>query len=371
MPGRSSSAAAALAAMAWSLCGPSPAPAAAPPADYASAANWLCRPGQSGPCSGNLTATVIGAGGPPGRRTYSPDPDAPIDCFYVYPTVSREPTANSDLALGPEEIEVAKMQFARFGAKCRLYAPLYRQVTVAALIGKASGADTELAYRDVLAAWTRYLAHDNQGRGFVLIGHSQGSKILIRLIAEEIDGKPVERRLVSAIVPGAEIAVPDGGVVGGYFKHVPLCAKADEAGCVIGYSTYLAVRPPQADARFGADPAPGQKDACVDPAALLVHDALQPDFPAVGRLGELLGTNFIENPGLIHARCARGDGRTYLAVSVGGDGDIVAGRLEELADRRPAWGLHVLDINIALGDLVELVGRQWAAWTAREASPGK
>jgi hypothetical protein len=292
------------------------------------------------------------------------DPNARIDCFYVYPTVSREPTANSDMALGPEEAQVAKTQFARFGAKCRLYAPLYRQITVAVLEGKAKGADFQMPYQDVLAAWNHYLAHDNQGRGFVLVGHSQGSNILRRLIAEQIDGKPVERRMVSAIIPGAEIAVPDGADVGGSFKHVPLCRKADEAGCVIGYSTYLAIAPPGPDARFGADPAPGQRDACVDPAALLGHDYLQPEFPAVGRLGDILGTTFIENPDLLKAKCSRTNGRDYLAVSAG-DGDMVVARLQELAARRPDWGLHVLDINIALGDLVELVGRQSAAWAAR------
>jgi hypothetical protein len=343
---------------------PCPAPAAAQPADYASAANWLCRPDQPGPCSGDLTATVIGAGASPGRRTYKSDPNAPIDCFYVYPTVSKEPTANSDMALGPEEIAVAKTQFARFGAKCRLYAPLYRQITVAVLEGKAKGADFELPYQDVLAAWTHYLAHDNRGRGFVLIGHSQGSGILRRLIAEQIDGKPIQRRLVSAIIPGGEIAVPEGADVGGSLTHVPLCGKADQAGCVIGYSTYLAIAPPGADAAFGADPAPGQRDACVDPAALLGHDDIQPEFPATGRLGVILGTNFIENPGLLQAKCVRTNDRNYLAVSAG-DGDMVVGRLQELAARRPGWGLHVLDINIALGDLVELVGRESAAWAAR------
>lgn len=35
------------------------------------------------------------------------------------------------------------------------------------------------------------------------------------------------------------------------------------------------------------------------------------------------------------------------------------------ADRDPAWGTHVLDVNVALGDLVDLVGRQAAAWAER------
>jgi len=42
-------------------------------------------------------------------------------------------------------------------------------------------------YDDVRDAWHHYLEHDNQGRGVVLVGHSQGSFILAELIRQEID----------------------------------------------------------------------------------------------------------------------------------------------------------------------------------------
>src|SRR5262245_64337000 len=87
---------------------------------------------------------------------------------------------------GPEERSVVQHQFARFGSQCRPYAPLYRQVTLTALRANLSGkpmrSDRALAYNDVLDAWKYYLEHDNQGRGVVLIGHSQGSGVLIQLI---------------------------------------------------------------------------------------------------------------------------------------------------------------------------------------------
>ena len=101
-----------------------------------------------------------------------------------------------------------------FRNACRLFAPLYRQVTLSALHAamrrQPDGADRELPYADVRAAWRDYLAHDNHGRPFVLIGHSQGSALLKRLLAEEIDGKPVQRRLLSAILPGTAVLVPKG-----------------------------------------------------------------------------------------------------------------------------------------------------------------
>ena len=341
-----------------------PTPAAAASIDYADPANWLCRPGWEDACSGSLTSTVITRDGSMTKRNFSANPDAAIDCFYVYPTVSREPTANSDISAGPDETGAARRQFARFGAGCHLYAPLYRQVTIAALDRTAKGADPALAYQDVLDAWNAYLAHDNHGRGVVLIGHSQGADILGRLIAEEIDGKPAQHQLVSAILTGSEIAVPAGEVVGGSFKHIALCREADQLGCVIGYSTYLASSPPTTDAVFGADPEPGETDACVDPAQLLGHAALQAELPALGRVGDALGTDFVENPDTITAKCTQGGGRSYLAISIGGGADRLASGLADVQARRPGWGLHRFDINIALGDLVELVGRQSAAWAA-------
>ena len=90
------------------------------------------------------------------------------------------------MVAGPEELSVIRAQFARFGSQCRVYAPLYRQVTLTALrafmAGRPTTADRLLPYNDVLDAWNYYLEHDNNGRGVVLIGHSQGSFVLMDLI---------------------------------------------------------------------------------------------------------------------------------------------------------------------------------------------
>ncbi len=166
---------------------PAQQPAAAavpPPNSYSDVASWLCRPGRHDACDVDLTTTVVAADGKLTRETWTADGNAPIDCFYVYPTVSTDPTPNSDMHADPAELNVIRQQFARFGSKCRSYAPLYRQVTLAGLRTRlASGsAGASLAqglqYNDVRDAWNYYLEHDNGGRGVVLIGHSQGSFIL-------------------------------------------------------------------------------------------------------------------------------------------------------------------------------------------------
>ena len=84
-----------------------------------------------------------------------------------------------------------------------------------------AGRSAPSAYTDVLDAWNHYLQHDNNGRGVVLIGHSQGSGVLTQLIRNEIDGKPVQSRLISALLLGTSLAVPKGKDVGGAFQNVP------------------------------------------------------------------------------------------------------------------------------------------------------
>src|SRR5678815_6071290 len=95
---------------------------------------WLCRPGNHDACDIDLTTTVISANGMLTKETWAADPKAPIDCFYVYPTVSNDQSGNSDMVANTEELNVIKAQAARFGSQCRVFAPLYRQVTLGALL---------------------------------------------------------------------------------------------------------------------------------------------------------------------------------------------------------------------------------------------
>ena len=116
--------------------------------DYTNAANWLCRPG--GPqtpdaCTVDLAATVVAANGHLTREAWKASPNAPVDCFYVYPTVSADPTMNSDMSPGPEERRIVGSQAARFQSQCRVYAPIYRQISLVGLrankFGPIDGSD--------------------------------------------------------------------------------------------------------------------------------------------------------------------------------------------------------------------------------------
>src|SRR6185369_10909965 len=188
-----------------------------PLTDYANAQAWLCRPDHPGACDVDLSTTVLGRDGRATVERVRLDPNAPVDCFYVYPSVSTDTTSFSDLVPDAAERNVARLQLSRFGTKCRLFAPMYRQVTLAGL-GRANAAGITspnflgVGYEDVRAAWRYYLAHDNGGRGVVLIGHSQGTSVLTELIRREIEGTPVQSRIVSALLIGGPggVLVPRG-----------------------------------------------------------------------------------------------------------------------------------------------------------------
>jgi len=360
------------------------------PNNYGDAKSWLCRPGEAGACDVDLTTTVIAADGKLSREPWSANANAPIDCFYVYPTVSTDRTPNSDMIPDPAERNVIRQQFARFGSKCRLFAPMYRQITLAGLLvmlGRGGGGislDRGLQYDDVLDAWRYYLDHDNKGRGFVLIGHSQGSFILTRLIREEIDGKPVQSRMVSAIIPGATVAVARGKDVGGAFQRVPLCRAASQTGCVIAYSAFRATMPPPANTKFGKVADPNMAAACTNPATLgggsgELHAYLATEGSTItGTIPpkpwvspeQKIETPWVSVPGLLTARCSTNENASYLEVTLHGDPggrrtDSIGGDVGGNANPQADWGLHLVDVNLAMGNLVDIVGMQAKAWLAQ------
>jgi hypothetical protein len=371
-----------------------PAETAPPkPNDYSDPKTWLCRPGGKDACAIDHTTTIVASDGKLTRETWAADPKAPIDCFYVYPTISTDPTPNSDMNPDPAELNVIKQQFARFVSKCQPYAPMYRQVTLVGLRrmlapGAAVTLDQGLQYDDVKDAWKSYLQHDNKGRGFVLVAHSQGSFILNRLIREEIDGKPIQSQMLSAILLGTTIAVPKGKDVGGSFQHVPLCRSASQIGCVITFASFRSTVPPPANTLFGKVPDANMVAACTNPAALAggsgeLHAYLDkngrtitsnvPPKPWVTP-EQPIETPWVSVPGLLTAKCSSNDNASgYLEVTVHGDSndprvDDIVGDIGVGTNVLANWGLHLIDVNLAMGNLVDIVGQQTKTYLAKKGT---
>jgi len=352
--------------------------AASPPTDYGNPQAWLCRPDRPGACDVDLTTTVVGRDGRATVEQARLDPKAPVDCFYVYPSVSTDTTTFSDLVPGAAERTVVRLQLARFGTKCRLFAPMYRQLTLAGL-GRANAAGVAspdflgVGYQDVKAAWRYYLAHDNGGRGVVLIGHSQGTVVLTELIRREIEGTPAQSRIVSSVLLGAPggILVRRGKDVGGTFAHVPLCRAATQTGCVVAYSSFRATAPPTATTRFGTSADSTLVAACTNPAALGGGEApLNGYFDAAGGTalamgpteawtvgGQPIATPMVRVVGLLKGQCKTNAFASYLEVSVERGPSSPASR-DIQGDLVEPLGLHLVDFELAMGNLVDLVGQQ-------------
>ena len=362
------------------------APAASRAGDGREDVVWLCKPGaQPNPCRESLETTVTSPEGETRVVTPTLARRPKFDCFYVYPTVSEQPRVNADRTIEPQQTAIARHQAARFSRHCRVYAPVYRQLTVFGLNApedrQVEGA--RIAYADVHAAFREYMRTFNRGRGFALIGHSQGTYMLRRLLRERIDPFGAARRkLVSAILPGGNFTVAEGRRRGGDVERIPTCRKRRQSGCVIAYSTYD--EPPPANSRYARPTerskiyelpsGPGYAAACTNPAALAdggaapLHTLLRSE-PPPGVIGLLLVQMFggpppsAETPWLVPrdryaGECRSEGGANYLRITPLGD----SRDLNPAPDR--TWGLHVADVNLALGDLVGLLRAQARAFHA-------
>jgi hypothetical protein len=346
---------------------------------YSSDEHWLCRPDLArNPCGGDLDATVVGADGALTPEPFVAARKPAFDCFYVYPTVRLGAEGNAAFDGNyKEETFTVRTQAARFGRECGVYAPLYRQRTLTAP-ANPNVDYSAIAYADVLDAFRYYLGNLNQGRPFVLMGHSQGSGHLRRLITEEIDPNPKLRgRMISALLLGSPVGVPAGKDVGGSFKHVAACRAPSDVGCVISYSSFRSTSPPPADSFFARVRDPGQRAVCANPANLGGGSGPLVSYFDTGATGQLIGrvfhvfaagvanppaitTPFVALPGLVSSACVDAGPFTYLQLTVNPDpgprADDIGG------DLTPQWGMHLIDVNVALGNLIDLVGTQAKAW---------
>jgi hypothetical protein len=255
---------------------------------------------------------------------------------------------------------------------------MYRQITLSALQGTLAGkpaGDWQVAYGDVLSAWRTYLRDHNGGRPFVLIGHSQGTLMLSQLLAREIEGTPAAKRMLSAMLIGFNVEVPEGKLVGGTFKQTPLCTRPAETGCVITYVSFRAANPPPPGARFGHAATPGMTVGCTNPAGLRKQTAPLDSYWYAGPSATGVAspvtwssqgappTPFLRTDGLASAACVNRGKTGYLSVLVNADPsdartDTIPGDVVIAGKVVPGWGLHLADMNLALGDLLVLVETQ-------------
>ena len=195
--------------------------------DYASAANWLARPGMSDDPAEWRPAGVA-------------DDTGKAAVFYIHPTTYLYADRwNAPLELDSDsELRThlfAQSQASAFNSAGEIWAPRYRQAAYGAFLLKSEDAEKALdfAYRDVAAAFDQFLKEAGD-RPIILAGHSQGALHLERLLREKIAGTPISKRIVAAYVVGWPISTTaDLPALG-----MPACTAPDEADCILSWMTY-------------------------------------------------------------------------------------------------------------------------------------
>ena len=335
---------------------------------------WLCSPTlKTDPCRPGLSTTSYAPNSSPiGTSTPKAVAKPKVDCFYVYPTVSDQKRTLATKRIDPEERSIALYQAARYSQRCRVFAPMYRQVTLQTLNSGRDQFTKQLptGIADVREAFKQYLRKENKGRPFVLIGHSQGTYVLRSLIAKDVDRRPaVRKRLLSAYLLG-------GNVTQGEFTTIKPCRAGDSTptGCLVAFSTFD--QPVPADSRFGRAAAGGKPVVCVNPSSLTAGpqplDTIVPSAPFAPGTSIALGnallkltipqpaTTWVHYPNAYVGRCTKGAAHVLQVTTA------VGGQVPNPSPD-PTWGLHLLDANIALGNLVDLLGDQTAAFTRNAA----
>ncbi|BCS96938.1 hypothetical protein DSLASN_25700 [Desulfoluna limicola] len=164
---------------------------------------------------------------------------APVDVFFVYPTVLFNDT---DWVLDPSRPDMraaaqstVDTQAVVFEGQANIYAPMYRQMNLAGLgLSDANAAPLQkMVHTDVWRALSHYLKYENKGRPFFLAGHSQGSMILADLILEHWGTTGAENQLIAALLIGWSLTPADLTTN----PEVRMCERPDQTGCVISYNT--------------------------------------------------------------------------------------------------------------------------------------
>jgi hypothetical protein len=301
---------------------PCTAEAPQPPApDYADAANWLAWE-EAGTSAGPAKA---------------------VDVFYIHPTTLRSQTWNQDIADAATnhwtDVSVGARQLSAFGACCRRFAPRYRQASSRAFAAPQAEGDRAyaFAYEDVRAAFRYFIGQHNDGRPFIIAGHSQGALHGLRLLREEVAGTRLADRLVAAYLPG--IGIPTDTLPPG----IPACATPLQTRCIVSWNSFK----PDADtsgyvarslARYGSgSPAPL---LCVNPVSFSL------DRPA---------THFAEAKGAVPGPAIDGPmpGLVRAKVAARCDGNVLRVTVRDglAVETLPGGNLHMGDIALFWADI--------------------
>ena len=252
-------------------------------------------------------------------QDYRPAPKPAIATFYVSPTTYlRRDRWNSpfdDSEANDRARQLAQIQATAFNGISAVWAPRYRQATFGAFLTDRRDADlaVDFAYRDIARAFDTFIASIPSSRPIILVGHSQGTLHLMRLMKEKIAGTPLAKRIIAAYLVGWPVSVENDLPALG----LPACTAAGEANCVLSWQSFaepadFGLVREAFDTTIGLTGRPnrGTQMLCVNPLTGQPGSAAGAD----NNLGALRPTSDYRSvelvPGMIPAHCASG----YLVI---------------------------------------------------------
>ena len=172
-------------------------------------------------------------------------PSKPVDVFYVYPTVwakvdPAEPNycAIDHPSMHQGAVSAFNKQATAFETTGNVYAPFYRQADGACTLSLAEDQRWEVLRKvpaaDVTTAFDYYIRHYNNGRPFIIAGHSQGANVLMFLLSEYMKTHPdVYAGMIAAYVIGYPVTAEFMAAN----KHLRFAGGPDDTGVIISYNT--------------------------------------------------------------------------------------------------------------------------------------
>ena len=318
----------------------------APPPDYRQLSAWDANPALPADAA-RWTPPGVVAG----------TPEAAV--FFVTPTAylsrGRWTMPFDDAATNDRIAMYLRNQASAFNGAGRVWAPKYRQATFGAFLTTRPDAARALdfAYADVVRAFAAFVAAAPKDAPIILAGHSQGSRHLLRLVAEHVAGTPLAKRIVAVYAIGWPISAADLAAM-----DLPACATATATRCVLGWRSYA--EPAEVTDFRTADPKAMRSAAalvCVNPLTGTTSDAA---VPPAGNAGSLLpddGKGGKLVAGGIGAVC-RGNYLSIGAPPAGFDHLVLPGN-----------NYHVYDYNLFWANIRADAARRLAASGGAGAGP--
>ena len=204
--------------------------------------------------------------------------DKLIDIFYVYPALDfadvnfkGDTMLYTDISLKEERNkafnnqQMNKMVFA--SNKYNFYSPYYRQIMINTYLkGDSSQINklSSISYDDIRNAFNYYMKHYNNGRPFILLGHSEGTMLLIRLLENNMTDEQFER-MIAAYMIGYYITDAE---LQKYPKRIIPAQDSSDIHCIILFNSATTIK--------GISPILNHSAICINPLNWTTSSTLAP-----------------------------------------------------------------------------------------------